>query len=148
MNYGPFNNQLPPFSSNFQPFDVLYSRVTINYKHVGDTMQRSFSKDCPISEDNVSVEGDNGSLFTKSVGYFAAYKNAIMRLENNPMFESITPGGNGPKETHNKIVKLSIEGHILSKRTAFIGVQKVDTQKPKPESISEVKKLPRIMEIF
>ena len=138
------NNQLPLFSWNFQPFDLLYPRVTIYYKHVGDTMQRSFAKDCPITEDNVSVEGENGSLFKKSVGYFAAYKNAIQRLESNAMLESFTPGGDGPKETHTKIVKLSIEGHILSNRTAFIGVQKIDTQKQEPESTSEVKNLPKI----
>ena len=38
------------------------------------------------------------------------------------------------REINDKIAKLSIEGHILSSRTAFIGVQKIDSNKPKPES--------------
>ena len=65
---------------------------------------------------------------TQSVGYFAAYKNAIERLENNTMLESRGPSGIDPKEINKKIAELSIEGHILSKSTAFIGVQKVDEQ--------------------
>ena len=107
---------------------LLHSRITIQYRHAGDTIQRSFFKDCPITEDNVSVEEENGNLFTKSVGYFAAYKNAIERLENNTMLESRGPSGIDPKEINKKIAELSIEGHILSKSTAFIGVQKVDEQ--------------------
>ena len=103
--------------------------MTIKYKHVADAIERSFSKDCPITEDNVSIQGENGSLFTRSVGYFAAYKNAIQQLEYAAMIPT-----DQIREINEKIAKLSIEGHILSSRTAFIGVQKVDSNKPKPES--------------
>ena len=106
-----------------------YFRVTIKYKHVADLIERSFFKDCAITEDNISIQGENGSIFKKSVGYFVAYKNAIQQLEYSAMIpnEKI-------REINEKIAKLSIEGHILSSRTAFIGVQKIDSNKPKPES--------------
>ena len=100
--------------------------MTIKYKHVADAIERSFSKDCPITEDNVSIQGENGNLFTRSVGYFAAYKNAIQQLENAPVLHKSC-------ELNAKIAKLSVEGHILSSRTAFIGVEKIDSNQPKPE---------------
>ena len=106
-----------------------YFRVTIKYKHVADTIERSFSKDCPITEDTVSIKGENGSLFERSVGYFAAYKNALHKLE----YAAMTPNDE-IREINKKIADLSIEGHILSSRTAFIGVQKINSETPKPES--------------
>ena len=116
--------------------------MTIKYKHVTDTTERSFSKDCPITEDTISIKGENGSLFEKSVGYFAAYKNALKQLEYAAMIPN-----DEIREVHKKIADLSIEGHILSSRTAFIGVQKINSEKPKPESngTSEVKNIFRII---
>ena len=101
--------------------------MTIKYKHVADAIERSFSKDCSITKDNISIQGENGCLFTRSVGYFAAYKNAIQQLESAVGVYDI-------REVNEKIAQLSIEGHILSSRTAFIGVQKNESNKPKPES--------------
>ena len=115
------------FISQTEYFNLNY-RVTIKYKHVADAIERSFSKDCSITEDNVSIQGKNGNLFTRSVGYFAAFKNAIQQLENAPMIP-----GDQSREVNAKIAKLSVEGHILSSRTAFIGVEKIDSNKPKPE---------------
>ena len=103
--------------------------MTIKYKHAAETIERSFSKDCPITEDTLSIKGENGSLFTKSVGYFAAYKNALRQLEYAAMIPN-----DEIREINKKIADLSIEGHILSSRTAFIGVQKINSEKPKPES--------------
>ena len=116
--------------------------MTIKYKHVADTIERSFSKDCPITEDIVSIKGENGSLFEKSVGYFAAYKNALHKLE----YAAMTPNDE-IREINKKIAALSIEGHILSSRTAFIGVQKInsETQKPESNGTSEVSKFFRII---
>ena len=91
--------------------------MTIKYKHLADAIERSFSKDCSITQDNISIQGENGCLFTRSVGYFVAYKNAIQQLEY-----ARTPRDQ-IREVNEKIAQLSIEGHILSSRTAFIGVQ-------------------------
>ena len=110
--------------------------MTIKYNYVADAIDRSFSKDCSITQDNISIQGENGCLFTRSVGYFAAYKNAIQQLESTVAPHNI-------REVDEKIAQLSIEGHILSSRTAFIGVQKNESNKPKPESneFSKVYKL-------
>ena len=108
------------------------SRVTIKYKHEADAIERSFSKDCSITQDDISIQGETGCLFTRSVGYFAAYKNAIQQLE----YAAMTPGGQ-IREVNKKIAQLSIEGHILSSRTAFIGVQKNESNEPKPEFTDE-----------
>ena len=108
------------------------SRVTIKYKHVADNIERLFSKDCSITQDNISIQGENGCLFTRSVSYFAAYKNAIQQLE----YAARTPRDQ-IREVNKKIAQLSIEGHILSSRTAFIGVQKNESNKPKPEFTDE-----------
>ena len=109
--------------------------MTIKYKHLADAIERSFSKDCSITQDNISIQGENGCLFTRSVGYFAAYKNAIQQLE----YAARAPRDQ-IREVNKKIAQLSIEGHILSSRTAFIGVQKNDSDKPKAES-NEVSKV-------
>ena len=101
--------------------------MTIKYKHEADAIERSFSKDCSITQDNISIQGENGCLFTRSVGYFAAYKNAIQQLES-------AVGVDDTREVSEKITQLSIEGNILSSRTAFIGVHKKESTKPKPES--------------
>ena len=115
--------------------------MTIKYNYVADAIERSFSKDCSITQDNISIQGENGCLFTRSVGYFAAYKNAIQQLESVPPY--CPPGPYNIREVNEKIAQLSIEGHILSSRTAFIGVQKNESNKPKPESneFSKVYKL-------
>ena len=106
--------------------------MTIKYKHEADAIERSFSKDCSITQDDISIQGETGCLFTRSVGYFAAYKNAIQQLE----YAAMTPGGQ-IREVNKKIAQLSIEGHILSSRTAFIGVQKNESNEPKPEFTDE-----------
>ena len=110
--------------------------MTIKYKHEADDIERSFSKDCAIIQDNISVQDENGCLFTRSVGYFAAYKNAIQQLE----YAARTPGDQ-QREINEKIAKLSIEGHILSTRTAFIGVKKIEKSKPESNETSKVYKL-------
>ena len=110
--------------------------MTIKYKHEADDIERSFSKDCSITQDNISVQDENGCLFTRSVGYFAAYKNAIQQLE----YAARTPGDQ-QRETNEKIAKLSIEGHILSTRTAFIGVKKIEKSKSESNETSKVYKL-------
>ena len=110
--------------------------MTIKYKHEADAIERSFTKDCSIIQDNISIQDENGCLFTRSVGYFAAYKNAIQQLE----YAARTPGDQ-QREVNEKIAKLSIEGHILSTRTAFIGVKKIEKSKPESNETSKVYKL-------
>ena len=111
--------------------------MTIKYKHEADDIERSFSKDCSIAQDNISVQDENGCLFTRSVGYFAAYKNAIQRSE----YAACRTPNEQIRETNEKIAKLSIEGHILSTRTAFIGVKKIEKSKPESNETSKVYKL-------
>ena len=107
--------------------------MTIKYKHEADAIERSFSKDCSIAQDNISVQDENGCLFTRSVGYFAAYKNAIQQLE----YAARTPKEQ-IREINEKTAKLSIEGHILSTRTAFIGVKKIEKSKPQSNETAKV----------
>mgnify|MGYP003328155660 CR=1 FL=1 len=59
---------------------VVLFRITIKYQHVGDE-ERTITKYCPITEDNIDFKDGNGDRFSKSVGYYAAYKQAIQRME-------------------------------------------------------------------